>query len=95
MDQTLINCLVFLVFAFIIMSIPISMYYTNEKNNKNIRDYLEKKGCQVIDIEVVWFDRDRDTNTYHVTYIDEEGNPCRRTCKIRYRDSDIYWKDSF
>ena len=50
MDQTVINCLIFLVFALFIISIPISMYYTNEKNHKKIREYLEKKGGQVIDI---------------------------------------------
>lgn len=92
MSELLATCIPLLFFALLIISIPLSMYYTNEKNKKNIRGYLEEKGATDIEIKKVWFDGDRGTGTYNVRYVDQQGHPRRTSCKIRYRDTDIYWK---
>ena len=86
----------YLLFGLIILAIFALQYKGNKDNQHNIRQYLKKKKVADVEIEKVWFDRDRDTSTYEVRYTDQEGKRHHTTCKIRnslfYPDHRIYWE---
>lgn len=72
------------------------LYYQSEEHKKRIIHALQVRGATNITVSTRWFDSDKTTSTYDVTYLNQKGKSCQTVCKISTgfsSDPEIFWRD--
>ncbi|NJL22614.1 MAG: hypothetical protein HC895_20255 [Leptolyngbyaceae cyanobacterium SM1_3_5] len=72
------------------------MYSQSETHKTRIIHALQVRGARDITVSARWFDGDKGTNTFDVTYVNQQGQFCKTVCKIGLgvlSDPEIFWRD--
>lgn len=81
---------------FIIGFISWAFMLGNDAEKERIRTHIHRMGGTMVDVSYLWFEGDRDTHSYDVTYRDLNGRMYTNRCKIRTSwtsDDALYWRE--
>lgn len=85
-------------YIFLIAFLIILYFYSVSEAKKNIAAFLQKRGASDIDVYHEWFDFDRDTLTFTVTYVSYLGNKLTARCKLQILftsvSEDVFWSET-
>lgn len=83
---------------FLFATIIFLYFYSVSDAKKNITAFLQKRGATDINVYHEWFDFDRDTLTFTVTYVSYLGNKLTARCKLQILfasvSEDIFWSET-
>ncbi|WP_348251907.1 hypothetical protein [Leptolyngbya sp. FACHB-1515] len=85
-----------IVWILAVLLVVLWMYFQSEDHKKRIIHALQVRGARDITVSTRWFDGDKTTSTYDVTYINQQGQSCQTVCKIStgfFSDPEIFWRD--
>lgn len=71
-------------------------YFQSEENKRRIIHALQLRGATNITLSARWFDGDKTTTTYDVSYTNREGYSYQTVCKIQteiFSNNEIFWRD--
>ncbi len=83
--------------VFVIGFVVWASFLGNEAEMERIRTHVHQKGGTVVDVSYLWFEGDRDTRSYDVSYRGPNGRLYTNRCKIRSgwtRDDALYWREN-
>lgn len=83
---------------FLIAALLFLYFYFVKDAKQKIKSFLQSRGATDIEIYHEWFDFDRDTLTFSVTYVSYLGNILTTRCKLRVLfasvSDDVFWSES-